>query len=117
MRKLLFLGLALSLTTAVVLAQSHQNTAEKAVKQTIDFSTDIKVGDVTLKAGEYRVTCDRETITFRGPDGKLTKFPCKGEELAEPSDHNEIHMGEASGGGRVLTKLLLRGSNVQHVFQ
>ena len=116
MRRLLFLGLALSLMTAVMLAQTHQNTIEKAVKQTIAFSTDTKVGNVTLKAGDYRVTCDRETISFRGPDGKLTKFPCKGEELSEPSDHNEIHTGEV-GGARVLTKLLLKGSNVQHVFE
>jgi hypothetical protein len=116
MRNVFLLGLAVVLTTAVVLAQDHQNTNEKTVKETITFSTDTKVGTQILKAGEYRVTCDRETISFRDSDGKtVLKTKCKGAELSAPSDHSELHTLDV-GGARVLTKLLLKGSNVEHEF-
>lgn len=116
MRKFLFLGLALSLTTAVVLAQSHNNDSEKTVKQRITFATDVSVGGTVLKAGEYRVQCDREKITFNGSGGK-GEFPCQGEELSAPSDRNEVHTSQGSNGTRTLSKLLLKGSNIVHVFQ
>lgn len=114
MKKVFLLGLALSLTTAVMLAQSHDNSKEKTVKQRITFATDVKVGNVVLKAGDYRVQCDREKITFDG--GQKAEFPCQGEELSALSDRNEVHTSDGSDGVRVLTRLLLKGSNIQHVF-
>jgi hypothetical protein len=40
---------------------------------------------------------------------------CQGAELSAPSDHNEIQTSDVNG-KHVLTKLLLKGSNVEHVF-
>lgn len=116
MRRLILLGAVLSFAGVVLLAQTHQNTAEKTVKQRITLDADTRVGGELLKAGEYRVTCDRETIEFRGPGNKSFKFPCKGPELAGPSPRNEVHTSPGEGNTKVLTKLLLKGSNVEHTF-
>ena len=116
MRRLLLLALVLSFGTVLVFAQDHQNTAEKTVKESITFYSDTRVGQDLLKAGEYRIMCDRETITFRNSDGKTFKYPCKGHELKNAADHNEIHATEGPNKTRVLTLLLIKGSNVEHVF-
>ncbi len=116
MRNVFLLGLAVVFLAAVVLAQDHQNTAEKAVKETITLSSDTKVGTQILKAGDYRVTCDRETISFLDSGGHtVLKTKCKGAEVSAPSDRTELHISDVSG-VRVLTMLVLKGSNVEHVF-
>jgi hypothetical protein len=116
MGKVFVLGLAAGLTTAVVLAQDHQNAAERIVKQSITLSADTSVGTQLLKAGDYRVSCDREAISFRDSNGKTVfTTKCQGAELSAPSDHNEIQTSDENG-KHVLTKLLLKGSNVEHVF-
>ena len=119
MRKLLFLALAATFsfgTAAIILAQDHQNTTEKTVKQTITLTTDTRVGDQVLKAGTYRVTCDREMVKFQS-GRTVFEAPCLGPEMAEASKKNEIHTSVGSDGLRVLTRLLLKGSNVEHSFQ
>jgi len=100
-----------------VLAQTHSNTTEKTVKSEFNISSDLRVGTVTLKAGEYRVQCDRETIVFTPVEGgKPVKFPCKGAELTTPSPQTELHMIKDPTGAFVLQKLLLKGSIVEHTF-
>ena len=116
MRRLFLLALVLSFGTALALAQDHQNTSEKTVKERITFDRDTRVGQDLLKAGEYRVMCDRETITFKNSDGTSFKYPCKGHEMQKASNHNEIHAAQGPGDTKVLTLLLLKGSNVEHVF-
>ena len=77
----------------------------------------MRVGTVTLKAGEYRVQCNRETIVFTPMEGgKQINFPCKGAELATPSTKTELHSVKDASGVEVLKKLLLKGSNVEHTF-
>ncbi len=116
MRNAFLLGLAVVLTAAVVLAQDHKNTNEKTVKETITLAADTMVGTTLLKAGDYRVTCDRETISFRNNGGKtVLQTKCKGAELSAPSDHVELHTTNQNG-VLVLTKLVLTGSNVEHEF-
>jgi len=117
MRKVFLLGMALLFASAFVLAQDHKNSTEKIVKQTIDLLTDTKVGTEVLKAGEYRVMCNRETISFRNSEGKtVLTAKCKGPEMSAPSDRNEVTTSPYQGDVRVMTKLLLKGSNIEHVF-
>jgi hypothetical protein len=116
MRRALLAGLAVVLGTALVLAQDHSNNTEKLVKQTITLPSETRVGAVLLKAGDYRVICDRETIVFQSHGKDILKAECKGEELSAPSPRNEVHTSPTDGGTRVLTKLLLKGSNVEHTF-
>jgi hypothetical protein len=121
MRKLLFVGLSVFLMAAIAAAQSHNNSTEKTVRATITLATDVKVGDQLLRAGEYKVTCDRETIVFsestnRDRDARTFKFPCKGKELAAPSDKTEVDSAADATGAQVVQKVLLKGSNVEHVF-
>jgi hypothetical protein len=116
MGKVFVFGFAIGLSAAVVLAQDHQNATEQTVKQSITLAADTTVGTQLLKAGDYRVSCDRETISIRDGNGKTVfATKCHGAELSTPSDHNEIHVSSVNG-TRVLTKLLLKGSNVEHEF-
>jgi hypothetical protein len=121
MRKSLLVGFGLLIATTILLAQEHRNTTEKTVKADISVASDFKVGDKLLRAGEYRIACDRETITFteatnRDRDARSFKFPCKGKELAAPSDKTEINTQTDAAGVQVVQTLLLKGSNVAHVF-
>jgi hypothetical protein len=115
------MGLGLLFAATIVLAQEHKNTTEKMVKADITVASDFKVGDKLLKAGEYRIACDRETITFtevtnRDRDAQSFKFPCKGKELAAPSNKTEINTQRDASDVQVVQSLLLKGSNVEHVF-
>ncbi len=121
MRKSLFVGLGLLLAATIVLAQDHKNTTEKAVKTSITVASDFKVGNQLLKAGEYQITCDRTTITFsettnRDRDAHSFKFECKGKELPAPADQTVINTQRGADGVQVVETLLLKGSNVEHVF-
>lgn len=117
MRNVFLLGAALLLGAAVAVAQDHQNTGEKMVKETVDLPTDTKVGAEVLKAGEYKVQCDRETISFRNSDGQVVlKTKCKGPVMSATADHTEIHTSVGDGKTRVLDKLILKGSNIAHEF-
>lgn len=127
MWKFALFGFGIILTTAVVVAQDHNNQAEKKLKSDIKFAVDTTVGQQVLKAGSYRVACDRENITFTltadggtwsnssAPKGEVAKFRCKGKELAAPSARTEV-LTVNKNGVQVLDKLLLKGSNVEHTF-
>jgi hypothetical protein len=123
MRRFLFLAVGLLFAaTTFVLAQGHNNTTEKTVRATILLTSDVKFGNTVLRAGEYKVTCDLETIVFsestnRDRDAQTFKFPCKGKELAAPSSHTEVDTTVDSTGAQVIQRVLLKGSNVEHVFE
>ena len=121
MQKWLFVGLGLLLSAAVGMAQEHNNSTEKTVRATIMLGADVRFGDKLLPAGEYKVTCDRETIAFtesanRDRATQTFKFPCKGKELAAPSDRTEVDTSVDASGNQVVQRVLLKGSNVEHVF-
>jgi hypothetical protein len=117
----LFVGIGLILAATFVMAQEHKNSNEKTVRVTINLASDVKFGDTLLRAGEYRVTCDRETIVFsestsRDRDTQTYKFPCKGKELAAPSNNSEVDTTTDASGAKVVQRVLLKGSNIEHVF-
>ena len=121
MRKLFILALGLMVSAAIVVAQSHpqnhQNSTEKKAKDQIEFSSDTKVGNTILKAGKYEVSCDRETLTFVSLTTfkKVLEVPCQGNELKERQLNTVVEIGEQNG-VKVLQKLRLAGSNVEHTF-
>ena len=118
MRNAFALGIAVLVTTGlVVLAQDHSNSTEKAVKADVSYSSDVRVGTTILKAGDYRVACDRETVTFTPVEsGKTLRMPCKGAQLGAPSTQTESHLAQDASGVKFLQKLLLKGSSVEHTF-
>jgi hypothetical protein len=121
MRRSLFVGLGLLLGATIVGAQEHKNTTEKTVKVSITIASDFKVGDKVLRAGEYKIVCDRESVTFteatnRDHAAQSFKFPCKDKQLAAPADKTELDTQRDANGVQVVEKLLLKGSNVEHLF-
>jgi hypothetical protein len=117
MRRAFVFVSAILLAGGFVFAQTHSNMTEKTVKADFNLSSDVRVGTTILRAGEYRVQCNRETITFTPAEGgKPVKFPCKGAELSKPSARTELHFVKDEVGVTVLEKLLLKGSTVEHTF-
>lgn len=118
MWKALLLGVGITLATGLVVAQDHSNDAEKKVKGDITISSDTRLGQEVLKAGEYGVSCDTQTVTFtrRGENRQVVKVPCKGKELAAKSDRTEVQIANRNGAA-TLVGLLLKGSNIQHSFE
>ncbi|MCR4375875.1 MAG: hypothetical protein NUW22_13610 [Acidobacteria bacterium] len=118
MRKILLLVASLGLVSVVVAAQ-HVNTNEKTVKSDLTVPADVMVGTTMLKAGEYKIACDREMITFADHDtGKVAlKVECKGKELREPSKITSLYVATDASGTRRIQKLLVKGSTIEHVFQ
>ena len=115
----------ISFAGTAALAQSHDNMKEKKVSDEITLSSDLLVSGHLLKAGRYRIECDRATIKFyvveEGPgvyvtQTKVLEVPCKGAELAEKRTTTQLSMPVNKDGVKVLEKLLLRGSNIEHVF-
>jgi hypothetical protein len=121
MRKLFSLTLGLALVSGLLAAQGpgHNNMNEKVAKDTITFATAIRVGTTVLEAGEYRVACDREKLSFtRTEDGELMlDVPCQGTELPKAARTSAVYTKLDNSGVRYLDRLQLRGSNVDHTFQ
>ena len=113
--------------SVAVLAQTHSNVTEKKSSDEITFNTDTLVGSQLLKAGRYLIQCDRTTITFsrmttdvgQGRFTSATKMlevPCLGKELPAKAERTQLSLPQNKDGVTVLEKLVLRGSNVEHVF-
>ncbi len=118
MRKSLFLVLGMILVTGILIAQDHSNTIEKKAGDEITISTDVRIGMEVLKAGKYRINCDREKVSFtRVSDGKkVLEVPCKGKEMTGKAEATEVHTAVDAAGVRFIEKLFVRGSNVEHIF-
>jgi hypothetical protein len=136
MRKPLLVGLGLLLMAGALVAQ-HENANEK-VSDVVLFTSDVQVGAVVQKAGEYRVACDTKKVTFTRQalakdqewintldpverlavqkSEKALEVPCLGKDLGAKADHTIIQLGAAKDGVRPLDKLYLRGSSIEHVF-
>lgn len=138
MRQSILVAIGLVLGTGFAAAQGHETMAEKTVKETIVFATDVTVGATVLKAGEYRIECDSNKMKFFlvvaakdaervaqltpveraitvGNGKKVLETPCKGKTLAEPRKSTEVMLLEKNGVFTV-SVLYLKGSNVEHVF-
>jgi hypothetical protein len=118
MRKSLWTMVAVLALTGLLLAQGHNNATEKRVSDFVIVVSDVKIGTDFLKAGEYRVTCDATKVTFiRVSDGKrVLEKACQGKELPKDAETTVMFTDLDRNGARYVQKLLLRGSNVEHVF-
>ena len=119
MRKSITVVVGMVLATGLVLAQGHENARERDARDTIVLGADVRVGPHQLPAGEYRVVCNREHVSFTQTGaGKATfRMPCDGALLSEARTTSEVHTTMRPDGVRVISKLYLRGSNVEHVFK
>lgn len=120
-RKVLPGAMALLLMAGIGLAQESKKPA-KPVKATVVFGTDVKVADKLLRAGEYRITANGETLVFSGAttrdrDGETFTFPCKGRALDAPADRTEINSTTDPSGVKVLRSVLLKGASMEYSFQ
>ncbi len=117
MRKFLLLVGALACVSVAVAAQ-HSNVVEKAVKSSITIASDVYFGEHLLKTGEYRVVCDRESISVSdSKTGKLAfKVECKGKEMPKASEMTSLYVSTDPSGKKKVDKLLIKGSAIEHVF-
>lgn len=102
----------------------------------VSFSEDVRVGETLLKPGTYRVqhrvaggehfvhfealatTTPSAHKTATGtaiPAGGVGDVKCRLEPLAARAQATSLHLSNEDGSQR-LTKLLVRGENVAHVF-
>ena len=118
MRKFLLIAASLVVVSAVAAAQQHNNGYELPVKGSLTVNGDVTLGTSMLKEGTYNYRCDRENITFANPNSGKTVLtvPCKGRELQTPSEVTTMFVKTDPSGKRAATKLLLKGSNIEHVF-
>jgi len=139
MRKPLLVALGLLLTIGTLVAQTHNNAAEKKVSDVVLFTTDVRVGSAVLKAGEYRVACDTKNVTFTRQvsakdqewintldpverlavqkSDKALEVPCLGRDMGAKAENTVLQLGSEKDGVRTLDKLYLRGSTIEHVFK
>jgi hypothetical protein len=117
MRKFLLLVGALACVSVAVAAQ-HSNVVEKAVKSSVTVASDVYFGEHLVKTGEYRVVCDRETISVSdSKTGKLAfKVECKGREMAKAAEMTSLYVSTDPSGKKKVDKLLIKGSAIEHVF-
>jgi len=105
------------LLVGTLAAQGHDNNKEATAKTAIEIVAPLRVGTVMLSPGEYRIVCDRNQVKFtRTADGKVFQYPCKGRELDKKADETVTLTTLDKNGVRYLTKLLIRGSIVEHIF-
>jgi len=117
MRKFILAVVALAFVSAVVAAQ-HHNATETPVKSNLTVGSDAVFGKTLIKAGEYRVVCDREMITLSDrATGKVAfKVECQGKELADVATQTKLYVSTEPSGKKVVSKLLIKGSRIEHVF-
>ena len=118
MKKVFVVLIALALCTGTLAAQAVGHDKEKKANDEISISQPIMIGGQTLAAGKYKVACNENEVTFtRLTDNeKVLTLPCKGKDLGKKAENTEIHTSLNASGVRVVDKLLIRGSNVEHVF-
>lgn len=117
MRKVFLLVASVCIISAVVAAQ-HANMKETPVKTDLTLASDVQFGPTLLKAGDYKVTCDRETIVFKSAETgkKVLETKCQGKELPAPSAETQLYVKILPSGVKTADRLLIKGSTVEHVF-
>ena len=119
MRKPLAVLLGLTVATIALAAQTHNNLDEKIAKDSLTLTANLKIGTSVLGPGDYSVQCDTKTISFTRKSDKVksVEVPCKGKLTPDKAQSTVLHTSTDAWGMRVLDKLYLRGSNVEHVFK
>lgn len=118
MRKFILAIAALAFVSVVVAAQHHNNATETPVRSDLSVASDVLFGTTLVKAGEYKVVCDREMITLNSRDtGKVAlKVECKGKELPDATTETKLYVSTDPSGKKIVSKLLIKGSRIEHVF-
>ena len=106
-----------------VLAGAGQNQFGVAGSHDISFSTPIRVGDVLLPKGEYRVLRTMEgqehVMVFKRLNTKKpveARVKCQLQPLATKAPRTEQTYAFNAANERVLHTLVFRGDSAQHVF-
>jgi hypothetical protein len=112
-------ALALVCGTALIAQAPAHHALGKKIRDEITIAEPAMIGNVTLKAGQYEIICDgvSMTFTFVETGEKVLTVPCRGKELANKADTTEVYVEPGPTGVGVVTKILLKGSNIEHVFQ
>ncbi len=118
MKKMWVVLIALALCTGTLAAQAVGHEREKKANDEISISQPVMIGGQTLAPGKYKAACDEKEVTFTrvSNNEKVLTLQCKGKEMAKKAENTEIHTSLNPAGARVVDKLLIRGSNVEHVF-
>jgi hypothetical protein len=112
-------------------AQGKEQVIKTGKKGKIHLSQDTQVGDLTLKAGEYWVQHRLEgsdhfihfTELSKSAPYSRSEYPkshpgeikCRLEQLDAKATQTEVHVAKEDGSWRV-TKVVIRGENVSHLF-
>lgn len=116
---------AFSLTTlAQHEGQAGSHEAKIHVGKTGDFSfsSEMKVGDVSLPAGAYKfkhiVEGEDHVVVFtKATSGKeVARVKCKIEPLGDKAKQTTIYSTPDASGKSSITQILVAGENVKHVF-
>ncbi len=119
MRKSFALVLGFVIAATLAAAQGHNNATERKASDLMIVPSEVRIGTHVLRADTYRVVCDTHKISFiRVSTNRIVlEETCKGKELAAPAETTTMHTETGKDGERHVVKLLLRGSNVEHVFR
>lgn len=121
---LAFLLGAFNLTTLAQHGEKAGHEAKIHVGKTgeVSFSSEIKVGDISLPAGAYKfkhvVEGDDHVVTFtKITTGKeVARVKCKIEPLLDKAKRTEISSAPDASGANAITQIVVSGENVKHVF-
>ena len=105
-------------TALIAQAPAHQHAAKK-IRDQFTLDQPVSIGAVTLRAGQYEIICDGATMSFKFVETgeNVLTVPCHGKELASKAGRTEIYIEPGPKGVGVVTKILLKGSNIEHTFQ
>ena len=117
MKKIWIAALGLSLVAAVALRAQDHGKEKKSIDE-VTISTPVMIGGQVLAPGKYEISCDTNEVTFTrlSDHERVLTVACKGKDIGKRAEFTEVHSDLNGTGVRVVTKLLIRGSNVEHVF-
>jgi hypothetical protein len=112
-------ALALVCGTALIAQAPAHHQIGKKIRDEITIAQPVMVGNATLKAGQYEIICDGATMSFTFVDTgeKVLTIPCHGKELANKATVTEVYIEPGPKGIGIVTKILLKGSNIEHTFE
>lgn len=118
-------ALVLCVTAAILLLAVPAVVADQEVEigkaKMLDMPRDVRVGDVMLPRGQYRVRHfqrgDEHIMAFETLRGKeLARVPCTMEALPQKASGPEFRYRQNKAGEYILTELTFRGDAVAHKF-
>lgn len=116
MRKFVLLTLVVAIAVVCLAAGP---TMPSNYSRNVTFVENVKVGDVTLKAGEYKVVHqmqgDNHVMVFMQGKKEAAKVNCTIENLTAKADRSEQYFLQENG-AKTLKALIFRGDTIRHNF-